>query len=152
MAATTVELIEQGTATDVLTTELNSLASASSTAAGTAFNNAQATANFNGYPYASVQFTMASYTGTPAAGSALYVWFLKSIDGGTTYEDTAGARAPDVIIPIAQTGSGPQKVTVQNVPIPVGYFKAQAKNVNTGVTLNGSGNKVTLLPNTMQGV
>lgn len=154
--ATTLEYIEQGTATDVLTTELNSLASGSNTAAGAAQNNAQATANYNGYPRASVQFTMAAYTGTPAANSALYVWFLKSIDGGTTYEDGGSsltpARSPDVIIPIEAVATGPQKICVQNVRIPVGFFKALAQNNGTGLTLAASGNKVTILPNTVQGV
>lgn len=149
--ATTLEMLEQGTSTTLLSTEFNSLATNTLTSAGTAVNNIQATANLNGYPTGSVQFLMAAYTGTPTAGAALYVWWLKSIDG-TTYEDTTSARAPDVIIPIGAVLSGPQKITIENVQLPVGLFKPVAKNVGTGLTLASTGNTLLLLPNTFQGV
>ena len=154
--ATTLEYIEQATATDLLTTELNTLADNTLSSAGTAVNNVQATSNFNGYPLCSIQFTMAAYSGTPTAGAALYLWFLKSIDGGSTYESGSStilpARAPDVIIPIQATASGPQICTIKNVPLPFGYFKPLAKTVGVGLALAASGNKVTALPGTFQGV
>lgn len=152
MTATSLEYIEQSTATNLLTTEMNSLTTGSRTSAGSAINNVQATSNLNGYPYGSVQFLMAAYTGTPSAGAALYVWFLKSIDGGSTYEDTTSARAPDVIIPIGAVATGPQKITIQNVQLPVGFFKAVAQNFGTGLTFASSGNILNVLPNTYQGV
>ena len=151
MTATTLNLIEQGTSTDLLTTELNSLADNTLSSAGSAVNNVFATSNFNGYPYGSIQFTMAAYTGTPSAGAALLLWFLKSIDGGSTYEDSTSARPADVIIPIGAVASGPQKITEQFIRLPVGYFKPIAKTSGIGLTLAASGNKVTVLPNSTQG-
>ena len=155
MTATTLNRIEQGTSTDLLTTQLNSLATNTMSSAGSAVNNVFATSNFNGYPFGSIQLTLATYTGTPTAGSSINVWFLKSIDGGSTYEDGSSslqpARAPDVIIPVETVASGPQKITIQNVPLPVGYFEPIALNNGLGLSLASSGNKVTVLPNSYQG-
>src|ERR1700735_3731615 len=104
MTTTTLNMIEQGTSTAVLTTQLNSLANNTMCAAGSAINNVFATANRNGYPFGSVQLVLAAYSGTPSGGSSINVWFLKSIDGGSTYEDGSSSlqptRAPDVIFPV----------------------------------------------------
>lgn len=156
MAATVAKYVEQGTATDVLTTELNSLSSGSNTSAGTAINNVVSTSNWDGNREGHVQFTMAAYTGTPSAGAALYLWWLQSVDANSTYEDGSSSvtpqRPPDLIIPIRAVASGPQKITVFTRRLPVGYFKPLAQSSGIGLSLASSGNKVTILPGTMEGV
>jgi hypothetical protein len=155
MTATTLNMIEQGTSSAVLTTQLNSLANNTMSSAGSAINNVYATSNWNGYPFASVQLVLAAYSGTPTAASSINVWFLKSVDGGSTYEDGSSSlqpvRAPDVIIPVEAVSTGPQKITIQNVKLPVGYFEPIALNNGTGITLASSGNTITILPNSVQG-
>ena len=151
MAATALNQVEQTSVTDILSAELNALADNTLSSAGAAINNVYATANWNGYPYCSLQLLLAAYTGTPSAGAAILVWLLKSIDAGTTYEDSSSARPPDVIIPIGAVASGPQKITIKDVKIPVGNFKPIAKTSGVGLTLAATGNKLTALPNSYQG-
>lgn len=152
--ATVVKQLEQGTAVSLLTTELNSTGTDTMTAAGAAVTNAVGTANTDGYERGKVEFVMAAYTGTPAAGSALYVWFLRTVDG-TNYEDGSAtvtpARSPDVVVPLRAFASGPQRVVVE-CWVPVGLWKPIAKNAGTGLTLAASGNTVKILLNTDEGV
>lgn len=151
--ATTLEQLEQGTTVSLLTTELNALANNSTTAAGTAINNVQATANLNGYVFGKVELVLAAYTGTPTVSTSINVWFLLTTDG-TNYEDGSNtvvpARAPDVVIPVRAVASGPQRIIVQCL-VPVGLFKALAQNT-TGLTLAATSNTLTLRANTYQGV
>lgn len=155
---TTVQQLEQGTAVSLLTTELNSLATATnviSSVGGSSgvFDNVQATSNLNAYIRGKVELVLAAYTGTPSAGAAILLWFLKSVDG-TNYEDGGAsvtpARNPDLVIPVAATASGPQRITPE-CWIPVGKFKVLARNT-LGLTLAASGNTVKVLANTDQGV
>lgn len=151
--ATTLEMIEQSTAVTLLSTELNSIANGSNSAAGSTINNVQATSNLNGYTRAKIEFYMAAYSGTPSANSGLLVWFLKSVDG-TNYEDGSSsvtpARNPDVVISVNATASGPQRI-VRECFIPVGNFKPLGGN-RTGIAFAGSGNTLKILANTDQGV
>jgi hypothetical protein len=151
--ATTLEQIEQSTATTLLSTEFNSLANGSNTSAGSAVNNVQATANLNGYTRAKIELYLAAYSGTPSANTSINVWFLRTVDG-TNYEDgsssVAPARNPDVVIPVNATASGPQRI-IRECFLPVGSFKPLAKNT-IGISLAGSGNTLKILPNTDQGV
>ncbi len=86
-----------------------------------------------------------------SAGAVLSGWFLKSLDGGTTFETAVSgaalARAPDFIIRLPATtisaGSvyatdGTHKITVPAVP-----FKVFVQN-NTGQTFASSGNTLKL--------
>lgn len=151
--ATTLEQIEQSTATTLLSTEFNSLANGSNTSAGSAVNNVQATANLNGYTRAKIELYLAAYSGTPSANTSINVWFLRTVDG-TNYEDGSSsvtpARNPDVVIPVNATASGPQRI-IRECFLPVGSFKPLAKNT-IGISLAGSGNTLKILPNTDQGV
>lgn len=150
MADTTLNRIEQAVATDLLTTQLNALADNTVSPAGSVVNNVFATANFNGYPRCRMQLTLAAYSGTPSAGAAILFWFLKSIDGGTTYEDNALARAPDAIFAIEAIASGPQVPCTVDVELPAGFWKPIAKTSGVGLTLAASGNKITCLPYSFQ--
>ncbi|MDE2021169.1 MAG: hypothetical protein KGJ13_12610, partial [Patescibacteria group bacterium] len=78
-------------------------------------------------------------------------WFILSIDG-TNYETatSAIARAPDFIIPVDATASGPLRRTIQRVPIPVGNFKVMASNNGLGLTLAASGNTIIMRPSSVQ--
>jgi len=153
--ATTLQMVEQGTAVSLLTTELNSLANNTMCSAGSAVDNVQATSNLNGYVRAKLELVLATYSGTPAASTGVSVWFLKTVDGGSNYEDGSSsvtpARVPDVVIPVRAVASGPQRV-VRECWVPVGLWKPIAKNDGTGISFAASGNTLKLLANTDQGV
>jgi hypothetical protein len=151
MAASTANLIAQGSLTTLLSTELNSLASGSYSSLGSAFNNVFATANFNGYFLADVMLNLAAYTGTPTAGSYIGVWFIPAIDG-TNY-DAGGstiAVGADVIIPVDALASGPYQRTMRNIWLPCGQFKTLAQNNGTGIALAASGNTIKVRPVSLQ--
>lgn len=151
MAATTANLIAQSTLTTLLSTELNSLASGSFSSLGAAFNNVQATANFQGYFLADVMLNLAAYTGTPTAGGYYAVWFIKAIDGAA-YDNSGSTISvgPDVIIPVDALASGPYQRTVSGIWIPCGDFKTLAQNIGTGVAGAASGNTIKIRPVSLQ--
>ena len=151
MAATTENLIAQGTLTTLLSTELNSLASGSYSSLGSAFNNVFATSNLNGYFLADVMLNLAAYTGTPTAGSYFGVWFIPAIDGSNY--DTNGSTisvGPDVIIPLDALASGPYQRTIRNIWLPCGLFKTLGQNNGSGITFAASGNTVKVRPVSLQ--
>jgi hypothetical protein len=90
---------------------------------------------------------------TPTAGGCLYIWFLRSKDGGSNYEAVKATasttvpalpRPPDVIIPMAAAAhAAGDKVWATDVVLPPGTFKTIIQNMS-GVTLNI--NHVTLAP------
>jgi hypothetical protein len=153
--ATTLKMVEQGTAVSLLTTELNSLANNTMCAAGSAVTNAIGTSNTDGYVRGKLELVLAGYSGTPAVGSTIDVWFLKTIDGGSNYEDGSSSvtppRNPDAVVPVRAVASGGQRVIVE-CWVPVGLFKPIARNNGIGLTLASSGNTVKILLNTDQGV
>ena len=153
--ATTLKQVVNSAIT-LLSTELNSLANNTMCSAGSAINNvASGTANADGYVRGSVQLSLATYSGTPTANTGVSIWFLKSVDGGSTYEDGSSsvtpARRPDLVIPVRALASGPQVITKQ-CWIPAGYFKPIAKNDGTGITFASSGNTIKVETNTDQSV
>jgi putative methionine-R-sulfoxide reductase with GAF domain len=154
MATTILKMTEHSAVVSLLTTELNSLANNTNTAAGAAVTNAVGQSNLDGYTRGKVELVLAAYTGTPTANTCVKVWFLKTIDG-TNYEDGSAsvtpARRPDVVIPVGAIASGPQRVTVE-CWMPVGTFKPMARNDGTGITFAASGNTVKVLLNTDTGV
>lgn len=145
-----LKLIEQASVVSLLTTELNSLANNTNSSPSSAFDNSIGQSNLDGYVRGKIEVYLATYTGTPAAGSAIHVWFLKTVDG-TNYEDTASPRRPDVVIEVANLASGPQRV-IKECWVPVGLWKAMARNGGTGLTLAASGNTVKIRLNTDSGV
>jgi len=147
----TPEYLPQGTATTLLSTELNSLANNTFSSAGSAQNNVQATSNFNGYPYARLVFSLAAPSGAFAANSALYFWFLRSIDGSTYEDGSTTTRPPDVVIPLRTDGSA--QVTEVDVQLPFGNWKPIAENVqgSGSQALASTTNTVKVLPFTVQG-
>ncbi len=125
-------------AANLLTTELNALANASLTAAGTAIDNSAVNAAI----YCDVEFIAG---GTWATGTNPYMelWFLRSLDGGSNYEEgsntvTPGRRA-NVIIQFRPSVTIAQRIIVPMVLLPPGHFKPLIKQT-TNATLPATGN------------
>ena len=154
--ATVIKQIVAGSAVSLLTTELNSLANNSNGSAGSAVNNvASGTSNLDGYVRGTVELVLATYSGTPSAGTGVSLWFLRSIDGGSNYEDGSSsvtpARMADVVIPVRALASGPQRVIVP-CWLPAGYWKPLLRNDGTGISFASSGNTVKVTAETDEGV
>lgn len=151
MAATTANLIAQGTLTTLLSTELNSLASGGFSSLGAANNNVFATANFNGYFLADLMLNLAGYTGTPSVGAYFGVYFIQAIDG--TGYDTSGSTisvGPNVMIPVDALASGPYQRTISNIWVPCGEFKTMGQSVGMGIATAASGNTIKIRPVSLQ--
>jgi hypothetical protein len=97
-----------------------------------------------------------AFGGTPTANTSLDVYFLKSMDSGSTFEGGSSsllpARRPDVVLPLnsASTAAADNKITVACF-LPGCYFKILAKNNGSGQTIP-TGSTLTLVPATDQGV
>jgi hypothetical protein len=153
------------TPVNLLTTELNSLASgaaATSSVGGTSGVFSQT--NFSNGPLFEIWFTSGG-TFTPALGQQLVGWFLKSTDGGTTFETlvatpsstvNALSRNPDFIIPLDNAAFASTNIrfgTIANAPAP--SFKVVLQNLLQGgsaTALPASGNKITAGPYSYQQV
>lgn len=151
--ATTLEMLEQGSAVTLLSTELNSLANNTMCSAGSAQTNTQATSNFNGYVRGKIELNIGAPGGTLTANSTVDFWFLKTVDG-SNYEDGSSSvtpqRIPDVVFPMRNVSTA-QRI-VRECWVPVGTWKPIAKNDGTGQTLASSGNTIKIILNTDQSV
>ncbi len=127
----------------VLTTELNSLGSATMSAASSAIAN-----QTNLDIYADIEVNLASLS--PAAGAFVALYIALAIDG-SNYPAPSGAdmRLSStqllVVIPVGTTASTAQRVAARNVVIPPGTFKIYLDN-QCGVSLGASGNTVKMNP------
>lgn len=155
--ATTTEFIVQGTATTLLSTELNSLGASSYALSSSAFDNEQGTANFNGYTDALIDIHLAAPSGAFAANSAIYLWWIKSLDG-TTFEDSessgslVSAQLPDYQWIVAATANAQE--IVRRIRIPPSNWKVMIGNIQGSGTQAwaASGNTIKVKPFTTQGV
>lgn len=150
-----------GTTTTLLSTELNSLASSSTAGAISSvggssgvFNNAAGGGGLDGYTLADIELSIPSPAGTLTANTGANVWFLTTVDGGSTYEDGGSAvipaRSPDVVFPVRAISTA-QVIHRRNVLLPPGSWKVLIQH-NTGQTWAASGNTVKASPSTLQGV
>lgn len=127
---------QAGTPASALTTELNSLATATASAAGTAQDNST---NLDLYAdfVLSVTFGVA-----PTANTTVDLYLLPSIDGGTTYADAVVAATPAKSMLVGsfycRNVATAQVMTLANVPIPE-KFKMMVVN-NSGQAMAASGN------------
>lgn len=119
-----------------LTSEFNSLASGSLTAASSAIDNLT-----DLYQYMGLELVLASLT--PVAPNNVEIYLFKSIDD-TNYEDVSATLSQCLVavIPVT-TGTGAKRSAVSNILIPPFKFKLVAKN-NTGVGLAASGNTLSI--------
>lgn len=129
-----------------LTTELNSLANSAANVLSTlggAFDNTS-----TGYVYCDVEF-LTGGTLTPVAGAFVEVWLLRSLNGGTNYEDgsatVAPGRLPDAIIPVRAGTTITPRAGMSGIILPPGAYKPILRN-QTGVALPASGNTLSFRP------
>lgn len=128
-------------ATNWLTTELNSLANSTAnvlSTLGAAFQNTSS------WIFADPEF-LAGGTLTPTAGAFVELWLLRSLDGGTNYEDGSATIAPgrvaDVVIPVRAGTTITPRAGASGLFLPPAFYKPIARN-QTGVALPASGNIV----------
>ncbi len=151
--ATVTKGLLQNAVTTLLTTELNSLAAAAFCTLGTAIDNEPGVSNFDGYIEAELEFHLAAPSGAWAANSALNFWFIKSIDGGSTYEDgSTTTRPPDIAFPLRTDGSA--QTTVVEAWLPIGFWKPMVQNSQGSSTqaFAATLNTVKVKPKTYEGV
>jgi len=125
--------------TTILSTQLNTLANSSANTLSTAGSAIQ---NTNGYLYADVEFVAGS-TYTPTAGGFIELWLLRSIDGGSNYEDGSSSIAParpaDIVIPVRGGTTITPRSGAPGLLLPPGFYEPIARN-QTGASLPSSGN------------
>lgn len=154
--ATTEKLII-GTETILMTnTNLSALAN-NALFLSAAFNNVQGGGGGDGYTLCRITATLTMAVAA-AANTGVSIWFLKSQDGGTTYESGGTAytplRLPDLVIPAPIDTT--QRIVMRDVLLPAGFMEVLIKNDGTGQALKtdvtSAGSKLTLVPITRQSV
>jgi hypothetical protein len=126
-------------------------------ALSSAINNVQGGGGGDGYALCRITATVTMATAA-AVNTGLSLWFLKSQDGGTTYESGDASytplRIPDLVIPAPVDTT--QRIVMRDIMCPAGVFKILLKNDGTGQSLKtdatASGSKLTLTPFTRQSV
>ncbi len=130
-------------AVSLLTTELNSLANGSASAASSAIAN-----QTNLDVYADIELVLASLS--PASPNYCTLYILEAIDG-SNYPSATGAvlrNQPSQILctfPLDTSAATAQRIVVRNVVLPPGTFKVVLDN-QAGVALGASGNTVKMIP------
>jgi hypothetical protein len=155
--ATTTEKLIIGTETVLMTpTNLSALAN-NALFLSAAYNNVQGGGAGDGYTLCRVKVAIEMAVAA-AANTGVSVWFLKSQDGGTTYESGGTAytplRVPDLIIPAPVDTT--QRFVMRDVLLPAGFVKVLLKNDATGQALatdtTATGSSLGITPITRQSV
>jgi len=132
-----------------LTTELNSLGSSN---ANTLSTLGAALHNTGAWLYADVEF-LAGGTFTPVSPAFLELWLLRSLDGGTAYEDGSASVAPgrpaDIIIPVRAGTTITPRSGNSGLVLPPGFYKPIVRN-QSGAALPASGNLIRFAGYTQQ--
>jgi hypothetical protein len=158
----TIEKYLPGTTVTLLSTELNSLATSSGLTAGAIssvggtsglFNNTPGGGGFDGYTFANFELKLAAPAGTLTANTGANIWFLSTVDGGSTYEDGSAsvipARPADLVLGVRAVNTA-QVIHRRWRLEPGNWFVLLAHN--TGQTWASSGNTLKVYPLTRQGV
>ena len=158
--ATTLEWAGLGTTqTAIAGTALNAMAN-TALVLGSAVAWVQATGGIVGFVWGRVQLTFKFQSG-PTTNTGFDVWFLKSQDGGSTFEEgstsVVPARPPDLTFlahDYGGTGDTNAHTVSKDVLIPCGSWKALLKNDATGQSLTASNtdNILTVTPLSTQQV
>jgi hypothetical protein len=131
--------------TTVMSTELNSLASTSGKAIGSAVDNSADLDLFADLELA-VDFVTA-----PTAGTVVELYLLPSIDGGTTYPDGSTSILPQSSLYVGgfavRNTTAAQVMALRGVALPPGFYKWFVQNT-TNQAFPSSGS--TLRANTFQ--
>jgi hypothetical protein len=130
-------------------TELNALTNTSialSSVGGSSglFTNA----NTGAAIYGEMSLTLGAIGSALSAGANIAGWFIRSLDSGSTFEQSSAAppRAPDFIIPLpATTISAAAQFASGTIRLPSVQFKVLLQN-NTGQTLAATSNTLKLAP------
>lgn len=117
----------------VLSTELNSLGSGSTSSASSAIDN---TSNLD--LFADLTLTIALQASARSTGAIVSVYMTQALDG-TNYDDTLSTTAELVAVFPLDAATTARQATRRDVPIPPGLFKLFVVN-STGQALAASGN------------
>lgn len=117
----------------VLTTDLNSLGSGSTSAASSALDN---TSNLD--LFADLTLTVATQGSARSAGANVSVYMVMALDG-TNYDDVQSSTAELVAVFTLDAATTARQLTRRDIPIPPGLYKYFVVN-NTGQAFAASGN------------
>lgn len=117
----------------VLTTELNSLATAINTAASAAIDN---TTNLD--LFVDLELVIATQGSARSAGARVEVYIVRSIDG-TNYDDLHQETSDLFAVFTLDATTTARRMSRVDIPVTPGLFKLFARNV-TGQTLASSAN------------
>lgn len=129
----------------VLTTDLNSLANATNSAASSAIDN---TTNLDLFD--DLTLTLDTQGGARAAGATVEVYLIQALDG-TNYDATHQTTAELVAVFTLDAATTARQLTRKDIPIPPGLFKYFVRNA-TGQALAASGNILERRPHSLQSV
>ncbi len=115
-----------------LTTDLNSLANGSASAASAALDN---TSNLD--LYHDLTLTVAAQGSARSAGATVSVYLVMALDG-TNYDDANASTAELVAVFSLDAATTARQATRRDVPVPPGLFKYFVVN-NTGQAFAASG-------------
>lgn len=118
-----------------LSTELNSLATATDSAASAAIDNGT-----NLDLYHDLTLTVAAQGVARTAGATVNVYLVPALDG-TNYDDAISATAEQVASFPLDAATTARQVTRRDIPVPPGLFKYVARN-QTGQAFAATGNLV----------
>ena len=140
-----------GTATTLLSTELNSLGNNAYTAASATYDNSIG-ATGNGALRCRFELLVV-HAANPTASTAWVIFLSRSADG-TNFEPTPTASiGPGTALPVSFPVNTGQTTTrgVVDIDCPAGKFKATAKNDGTGQAAAATNNTLKIWPITIQG-
>lgn len=126
-------------ATTVLSTELNSLANVTNTAAGTAFDNTT-----TAYPWCDAVLVLAAQGSARSAGGSIALYMTPRTDGAN-FDDVNETTAELVAVFPMDAATTARRRTVRRIPLPPEQVKFFARNV-TGQALAASGSTVQIRP------
>lgn len=120
------------------------------------YNNVQAGGGGGGVTLCRITATITMAVAA-SASTGFSIWFLKSQDGGTTYESGSTSYTPgriaDLVIPAPVDTT--QRIVMRDVLCPAGFFEVLIKNDGTGqatkTDTTSAGSKLTITPYTIQG-
>ena len=131
--ATTTHKAYTAAIASILTTELNTLASGSASAASAAVDN---TSNLD--LYVDLTLTVAAQGSSRSSGATVAVYLIMALDG-TNYDDTNATTAELVAVFPLDAATTARQSTRRDIPVPPGLFKFFVVN-STGQAFAGSGN------------
>lgn len=130
-------------ATSMLTTELNSLASAAISAQSSEYANAT---SGNRYTHATFQL-LVEFVSAPTSGKTVDLYILPAIDGSTYPEGGTGVSPSGTHYAgsfIVRNSDADQYLVLTNVPLPPTDFKVLLVN-NAGQNMESSGNVLSMI-------